>query len=252
MCWSRVNVAKMPQKFLKTFQTVWFAFSRISFVFPLFELTPAVGADKTCRVELVSHGSDNSSFWKIRKIMRHFLSQGRFKWNTNTNLLIWSRHNICTSLWDHLIEVKLFVMRKWFYWFKTFWPVSCIFSSIALLNCSDMSSLSKVLHGSCLSAIKSPKPKLTHSSLKTKWKFINSFYFLSISNLVSIDVNMLTVTKSSSSLELTVLDTLTVQLYQMGSALGGGGGGLGFLTFLGAVGSKFSQSPNPMYLKTKC
>jgi len=53
----------MPQKFLKTFQTVWFAFSRISFVFPLFELTPAVGADETCRVELVSHGSDNSSFY---------------------------------------------------------------------------------------------------------------------------------------------------------------------------------------------
>merc|ERR1712227_556022 len=97
-----------------------------------------------------------------------------------------------------------------------------------------MSSLSKVLHGSCLSAIKPPKPKLTHSSL------------------VSMDVNMLTVTKSSSSLELTVLDTLTVQLYQMGSALGGGGGGLGLLTFLGAVGSKFSQSPNPMYLYLLC
>ena len=143
------------------------------------------------------------------------------------------------------------MMIKWFYWFQTFWPVSCIFSSIALLNCSDMSSLSKVLHGSCLSAIKSPKPKLTHSSLKTKWKFRNSIHFWSISNLVSMDVNILTVTKSSSSLELTVLDTLTVQLYQMGSALGGGGGGLGLLTFLGAVGSRFSQSPNPMYLKTK-
>ena len=42
--------------------------------------------------------------------------------------------------------------------------------------------------------------------------------------------------------------SLTVQLYQMGSALGGGGGGLFFFTFLGAAGSRFSQRPKPMYL----
>ena len=66
-----------------------------------------------------------------------------------------------------------------------------------------------------------------------------------------MDVNILMVTRSSSSLELMVLDTLTVQLYQIGSALGGGGGGFGFLTFFGAVGSRFSHSPNPMYLNEK-
>ena len=60
---------------------------------------------------------------------------------------------------------------------------------------------------------------------------------------------MLTVTRSSNSLLLTVFDTVTVQLYQIGSALGGGGGGLGFLIFFGAVGSRFSHSPNPIYLR---
>ena len=64
--------------------------------------------------------------------------------------------------------------------------------------------------------------------------------------LDSMVVKMLTVTRSSSSLLLTVFDTVTVQLYQIGSAFGGGGGGLGFLSFLGAVGSRFSQSPKPM------
>ena len=66
--------------------------------------------------------------------------------------------------------------------------------------------------------------------------------------LDSMLVKMLMVTRSSSSLLLTVLDTLTVQLYQIGSALGGGGGGFGFLNFFGAVGSRFSQRPKPMYL----
>ena len=53
----------------------------------------------------------------------------------------------------------------------------------------------------------------------------------------------------SSSWLFTVSDTVTVQLYQMGSALGGGGGGFRFFIFLGAVGSRFSHRPNPMYLQ---
>ena len=70
--------------------------------------------------------------------------------------------------------------------------------------------------------------------------------------LDSMVVKMLTVTRSSSSLLLTVLLTVTVQLYQIGSALGGGGGGFRFLSFLGAVGSRFSQRPKPMYLYLLC
>lgn len=69
MCRGRVNVTKVTQKFIKTFQAVWFAFSWISFIFPLLELTSAVGADKTLGVELVTHGSAHSSFCNKVELM---------------------------------------------------------------------------------------------------------------------------------------------------------------------------------------
>merc|ERR1711915_1163140 len=105
---------------------------------------------------------------------------------------------------------------------------SCIFSSMALLNMSDMSSFSNILKGSPIPSPRSPMPSATSTSLLT------------------LELKLSTMTRSSSSLLDTVLDTVTVQEYIMGSAFGGGGGGLGFLIFFGLVGSVFSQRPNPI------
>lgn len=52
--------------------------------------------------------------------------------------------------------------------------------------------------------------------------------------------------KSSNSLLEECVSTATVQLYQTGSAFGGGGGGLGFLGGGGlSIGFVFCHKPNP-------
>jgi len=109
--------------------------------------------------------------------------------------------------------------------------ISCIFSSIALLNMSDMSSFSNILKGSL---IKAPTPAATSTFL--------------LFMLPKLSPN----TKSSNSLLEIDLETETVQLYMIGEAFGGGGGGRSFLLFFGAVGSVFSQRPKPIYLYFDC
>ena len=57
---------------------------------------------------------------------------------------------------------------------------------------------------------------------------------------------MNTCIKSSNSLLVLCVSTTTEQLYQIGSALGGGGGGLGFLGGGGrSIGLVFCHKPNP-------
>ena len=59
-------------------------------------------------------------------------------------------------------------------------------------------------------------------------------------------VEPLTCIKSSNSLLEECVSTATVQLYQIGSAFGGGGGGLGFFGGGGrSIGLVFCHNPNP-------
>ena len=55
----RVSISIVAQQLLKTGETVGLVVPRVSLVFSILELFPAVGADKTLGMKLVSHCGDD-------------------------------------------------------------------------------------------------------------------------------------------------------------------------------------------------
>ena len=60
-----MGVTIVAQQLLKAVEAVRLPVPGMGLVFPLFEWTPAVGADKALGVELVPHGRDNSALARI-------------------------------------------------------------------------------------------------------------------------------------------------------------------------------------------
>ena len=183
-----MSISIVAKQLLKAVVAVRLAIPGICLVLSALKLLAAVGAGEALRVELVAHGRDDPALDHVRA----------------HKALVFNWWIICNNLYQNYFCLQ-----------NQFSPTRFIFSSIALLNISDISSFSNISKGS-----PAPEPDVpgdTSTFLKYRYRWDDQpLTKASSSHLLLRLPPQSLISRSSNSLVEADSATDTVHTYMMG------------------------------------